>query len=128
MDKIWIKDMDGTIAKVPLFFQFFYSFVPKKFKYLFGQKFPKAAIVKCAVRFKHFWNEVLFDYFKGSVRIRYNKSMPMFLKILRKQILTFAQDIICIFTRPFKSFAIHHSYQSFRIFTLLKPKQVGYFF
>ena len=34
LDKIWIKDMDGTIAKVPLFFQFFYSFVPKKFKYL----------------------------------------------------------------------------------------------
>ena len=28
MDKIWIKDMDGTIAKVPLFI-FFYSLVPK---------------------------------------------------------------------------------------------------
>ena len=40
---------------------------------LFGQNFSKAAIVKCATRFRHFWNEVLFDYFKGSVHFRYKK-------------------------------------------------------
>ena len=29
LSKIWIKDMDGAIVKVPLLVYFFYSLVPK---------------------------------------------------------------------------------------------------
>ena len=93
----------------------------------FGQKFLKVSIVKCATRFRHFWNEVLFDYFKGSVRFRYNKSVPMLLKNSQKTNSDLCAGYNLHIYSPIQKFCYLSFISKFQNF-YCKPKQVGYIF
>ena len=81
--------------------------------------------MKCATRFGHFRNEVLFDIFKSSVQFRYKKSMPMLLKNSQKTNSDLCAGYNLHIYSPIQKFCYLSLISKFQNF-YSKPKQVRY--
>ena len=121
--------MDGTIAKVPLFFQFFYSLVPKIKICLpnFWTKIPKSSHCEMCSKIQTFLEWSSFWFFQGFCSIPIQKINANISKNSQKTNSDLCAGYNLHIYSPIQKFCYLSFISKFQNFYSI-PKQVGYIF